>query len=497
MNLKRILHAMVIATVMMSLVLIGGGQTAQAVDRNNPVQQAVKASVFIVMLDEDGKMLGSGSGSILSPDGMILSNYHVVGDLEKKKLNNSKGLIAIGVLDDPTEPPVVNYLAQVVQADPDLDLSVSCIVGDLKNRPVKNVKFPAVPIGDADQLFLGDDITVIGFPGVGFGEHGDTPSLTFSKGSVAGFESRDKLKVWIKTDAATGPGDSGAMVVNDAGEIIGVHTQGWSDPQSAARLSAERPINRAYDLLRRAQAGGCSGGPATTTKPATTTGNPGNAQIGSITFAEDVDRNNKPIRPGTQFKTGLKAVSAVYSYSGMKNGLNWSPIWYLDDEPVINNSYKWDGGASGTQARTLSSKSSLPDGQYRLEVTVEGKVLQKSAFTIGSSAPTTTRPSNRSGVLVTGTIVDADTGRPIMNAVFIVLQPGSRYADWDGSADAILTYAQTDRRGKFQLPDLLPRGQSYTIVAGAQDYNDNYEDDVAVDDSTPDSVDLNITLQKP
>ena len=61
-------------------------------------------------------------------------------------------------------------------------------------------------------------------------------------------------------NAATGPGDSGAMVVNDAGEIIGVHTQGWSDQQSAARLSAERPINRAYNLIKKAQASGCSGG---------------------------------------------------------------------------------------------------------------------------------------------------------------------------------------------------------------------------------------------
>ncbi len=246
MKLKRLLNALTIATLLTGLLMLGG-QPTFAASRDTPVQKAVKASVFIVMLDEKGDMLGSGSGSILTSDGMILSNFHVVGDLQTKKLNNSKGLIAIGVLDDPTEPPVVNYLAQVVQVDPDLDLSVSCIISDLKNRPLKNVTFPAVPIGDADQLFLGDNITVIGFPGIGFGESGDTPSLTFSKGSVAGFESKDKVKIWIKTDAATGPGDSGAMVVNDDGEIIGVHTQGWSDAKSAARLSAERPINRAYN----------------------------------------------------------------------------------------------------------------------------------------------------------------------------------------------------------------------------------------------------------
>ncbi len=495
MNFKRLLNAVVIATLLTGLLMLGG-QPTLAADANNPVQKAVKAAVFIVMLDDNGDMLGSGSGSFLTTDGMILSNYHVVGDLKTRKLYHSKGLIAIGVVDDPTEPPVINYLAQVVQVDPEFDLSVSCIISDLKNRPLKNVAFPAVPIGDADELFLGDDITVIGFPGIGFGESGDTPSLTFSRGSVAGFESKDKVKIWIKSDAATGPGDSGAMVVNTAGEIIGVHTQGWSDPKSAARLSAERPINRAYNLIKKAQASGCSGSVPTTTTTPTPTGNAGSATIGALTFAEDVDKNNKPIKPGTSFKTGLKAVSAIFPFSNMKNSLTWAPIWYLDDEAVINKSYKWDAGTSGTQARTLSSKSSLPDGAYRLEIVVEGKVLQKGSFTIGSAA-TPSKPSNGDGVEVAGTIVDADTNKPIAGAAFVVLQPGITYDDWDGGEESILTYAVTDKRGQFQLPDLLPRGEKYTIVAGAKGYDDNFEDDVVVDDETPDSVDLTISLQKP
>jgi S1-C subfamily serine protease len=496
MKLQRLLNAVVIATLLTGLLMLGG-QPTLAAGRDTPVQKAIKAAVFIVMLDDNGDMLGSGSGSLLTSDGLILSNYHVVGDLDTQELNNSQGLIAIGVLDDPTEPPVVNYLAQVVQVDPDLDLSVSCIVSDLKHRPLKNVTFPTAPIGDADTLFLGDDVTVIGFPGIGFGESGDTPSLTFSKGSVAGFESRDKLKVWIKTDAATGPGDSGAMVVNEAGEIIGVHTQGWSDPKSAARLSAERPINRAYSLIKKAQAGGCTGSvPTATTTPTPITGRAGNASIGALTFAEDVDKNNKPVKPGTSFKTGIGEVDAVFTYSNMKNNLNWAPTWYLDGEAVINKSYKWDAGASGTHVRTLSNKSGLPDGAYRLEIVVEGKVLQKGSFSIGSAA-TPAAPGTGDGVEVGGTIVDADTNKPIAGAAFIVLQPGITYNDWDGGDESIFTYAVADKRGQFQLPDLLPRGESYTIIAGAEDYNDNYEDDVAVDDSTPDSVDLNLTLQKP
>ncbi len=52
-------------------------------------------------------------------------------------------------------------------------------------------------------------------------------------------------------------------------------------------------------------------------------------------------------------------------------------------------------------------------------------------------------------------------------------------------------------RPRPAFADLLPRGESYTIIAGAKGYDDNYEDDVAVSDDTPDSVDLELTLQKP
>ena len=107
MNFKRLLNAVVIATLLTGLLMLGGEPTVAA-GRDTPGQKAIKASVFIVMLDNDGEMIGSGSGSILTTDGMILSNYHVVGDLQTKKLNNSKGLIANGVLDYPNDPSVVN-----------------------------------------------------------------------------------------------------------------------------------------------------------------------------------------------------------------------------------------------------------------------------------------------------------------------------------------------------------------------------------------------------
>lgn len=225
--------------------------------------QAVAAAAFIVASDEKGNAMGSGSGAVLTSDGLILTNFHVVGDVQTGKFYNSKGLLAVGLLKDPRLPPEVNYIAQVVAYDPNVDLAVikltSCLDG---SRLPANMSLPFVPTGDAEKLSVGDAVTVIGFPEIGFTGSQNVVSLAYSEGSVAGFAAdpqNPRLKVgWIKTDAATDSGDSGAMVVNEKGQIVGVHTQAWSDPGSTARLSAERPINAAYELVKQAKAGASS-----------------------------------------------------------------------------------------------------------------------------------------------------------------------------------------------------------------------------------------------
>jgi len=97
--------------------------------------------------------------------------------------------------------------------------------------------------------------------------------------------------------------------------------------------------------------------------------------------------------------------------------------------------------------------------------------------------------------MVTGTILDAVSGRPIAGALFLALQPGITYDEWE-SDDEVYAYAQTDRNGEFVLPALLERGQSYTLVAGLQGYQPVWENDVYVDESADPVVDLTVRLKR-
>jgi serine protease Do len=473
--------------VLFTVVAVQGSRPARALEKVAQ-DRAVKAAAFIIIIDDNGDMMGSGSGSVLTSDGLILTNFHVVGDPETGELHNSNGVLAVGLLEDPRLPPKINFLAQVVTGDQNVDLAVIKLISYLNGDQLPaGLDLPFVPLGDADELNLGDEIVVIGFPGVGFTGTQDVVSLTYSKGSVAGFASdslNPHLKVgWIKTDAATGPGDSGAMVVNQGGEIIGVHTQGWSDPDSAARLSAERPINAAYEMIDQAKLGG--GGPVKTsgkTGP-TITGKGGNYSFSDLVFGDDLNKKAAScLNPADVFESGLSVVYACWAYEGMQDGLSWSTAWYLEGKKGAGDTYDWDGGESGQSWASVSSDSGLPDGSYELRLSVEGQVVATGEFSVGQGSGKKPRQSAGEGVVVQGTIVDADTGRGINGALFVVTVPGVTSGDFydDPTEDKIYTGGRADSKGRFQLSDPLQPGQAYSVVVGAKGYRPIGSDDFQI-----------------
>lgn len=142
-----------------------------------------------------------GSGIIISADGYVITNAHVIG--------NSKTAYIIQVITaDGTA-----YKAGVVGYDTRTDLAV------LKMDKAKNLK-PAT-FGDSDKTEIGEDIIVIGNPG------GLTYNNSLTKGIVSAVNrdlSTTTLVKYIQIDAAINPGNSGGPVVNMHGQIIGVAT---------------------------------------------------------------------------------------------------------------------------------------------------------------------------------------------------------------------------------------------------------------------------------
>jgi len=137
-----------------------------------------------------------GSGVIVSADGYIVTNNHVV----------SKATEIEVILSD-----LRHFKGKVVGADPQTDIAVVKI--NASNLPV-------VPFGDAGQLKVGDTVMAFGNP---FGQY-----FTVTRGSVSALgrslSDPDKFEDFIQTDAAINPGNSGGALVNVRGQVIGINT---------------------------------------------------------------------------------------------------------------------------------------------------------------------------------------------------------------------------------------------------------------------------------
>lgn len=205
---------------------IDDSPTSDTSDVSDPlptVADLARSTVMLVMVDTAGDPLCSGSGTIVDTDGTILTNAHVV-------LNDDSCpyvAVRVAVTDDADVPPTVLYEADLLVIDEFLDLAVVRIARDLDGSVVEDV-FTPTRIGDSDSVQIGDSLRILGYPAIG------GATITFTVGTVSGFTSQagEGERSWIKTDATIAGGNSGGTAVNDAGELIGIPTQGGADDDS-------------------------------------------------------------------------------------------------------------------------------------------------------------------------------------------------------------------------------------------------------------------------
>ncbi len=206
-----------------------------------------QATVQITVEGDDGLQI-TGSGSIVSANGLILTNAHVVYDSDAEAYYDADGGATISVTTDPRQPAEPRYAARVVQIDPEADVAVLKVTarsdGVALGRGIK--LSPVFALADSDSVDIGDPLRVFGFPGVG----GD--SVTLTRGVVSGFLPFDGLSL-IKTDAQFTHGSSGGAAVNDAGDLIGIPSAGVVD--DAGRVGYVVPVDAARPLSRKAAAG--------------------------------------------------------------------------------------------------------------------------------------------------------------------------------------------------------------------------------------------------
>lgn len=198
-----------------------------------------KAVVQIyALVNMEGKTVPawSGSGSIITPGGLVLTNAHVV--LSDRYYEVLDLVVLMTVKTD--EQPVPTYRASIMQVDKSLDIAVIQIDRDLDGNKIDpaKLKLPTVPFGNDGVLNLGDAVTILGYPSIG----GST--ITLTRGEVAGFTAEEGYgnRAFIKTSATISGGNSGGLAANAKGEIIGIPTQlgyGGDDQYVDCRVLAD------------------------------------------------------------------------------------------------------------------------------------------------------------------------------------------------------------------------------------------------------------------
>lgn len=211
----------------------------------------LEAVVQVIPYDEsiDDVVDWSGSGTVISPDGYILTNFHVVGDLDARQHYEWFAILTTDrAFTD--QPPAFRYWARYVAGDPTLDLAVLRIEEDENQEPIPaGSTFSHALVGDSNKLIPGDPIAIVGYPGIS----GST--VTFTSGLMSGWLGEDLEsggKQWIKTDGKIAHGNSGGGAFDSKGNLIGVPTAGRTvqyDELDVEEQAYVRPIALAWSLI--------------------------------------------------------------------------------------------------------------------------------------------------------------------------------------------------------------------------------------------------------
>jgi len=191
-------------------------QRSQSSSSSSVVQNINNATVQIEVFDKAGSKRGSGSGFIVDPSGIIVTNNHV--------LNNAASI-----------------LVKMANGDSYKDIMVRDFdeVKDLALIKISGYDLPTVKLGNSSSLKGGERILVCGFS---LGEYANT----ISDGLISGIRQSDKGYRYLQMSAPISPGNSGGPVVLETGEVIGVSTVTHMQGQN---LNFAVPINYVLGML--------------------------------------------------------------------------------------------------------------------------------------------------------------------------------------------------------------------------------------------------------
>jgi Do/DeqQ family serine protease len=202
---------------------------ARVVENRNPFMNDPLFRQFFGAVPREQVLRSLGSGVIVDPSGLVVTNYHVIEGASEVKV----------ALADKRE-----YDAEIVLKDERTDLSILRL-NDVKER------FPVLEFGNSDELQVGDVVLAIGDP-FGVGQtvtHGIVSALARTQVGISDF------RFFIQTDAAINPGNSGGALVDLNGRLVGINTAIYSRSGGSQGIGFAIPSNMVRVVVASARGG--------------------------------------------------------------------------------------------------------------------------------------------------------------------------------------------------------------------------------------------------
>jgi S1-C subfamily serine protease len=226
--------------------------------RQEAISQSMPSVVLILAVDVRGgelEAVAAGSGTIVSADGAILTNHHVLYDTREGRLYD---LFLVARYRAAERDPEVTCAGVPGHGElrPDIDLAIVRCEKDLDGQPYWPENWPWLPLGDSQGIVPGEQLWALGYPGSGAG------SIQVSAGLVSGWTGEQggtASRAFMRTDAAITAGNSGGAAVDRHGRLLGVPTafrvitaERGELVTAVGKVGLIRPIEAAKELLEAA-----------------------------------------------------------------------------------------------------------------------------------------------------------------------------------------------------------------------------------------------------
>lgn len=363
--------AAVVAVVAIGVALFALNSDGGTLDRDQLARGVVRIET------SEGSL---GSGTIIDAErGLILTSAHVVApraagqgvtrDIEAGGLGEDPRTITIWLSDGLDRIAEPRFTAEIVAADGYLDLAIVRItetIGGSLIEPEDLEGLVAIPIGDADTMESGDAIQILGHPTVA-----QSNAATLTTGVLAGSVQDSRIgsnRAYINLDAEIRPGNSGGLVADSRGRIIGVPTLNWIE--DSQDIGSMRPIDFAKDLIEKAQNDEEYVSPYITALT-------GDEKIDAVLVGYGSDAGFRPDCDGRMEDSlpGDGTVSLQVDYSGFTDGEHQDVlvgVYELATESYIgffSSAYSWpvEFDDSGCFTVTIPLEKGLATGSYEFD----------------------------------------------------------------------------------------------------------------------------------